>query len=199
MDAVMKRLDDEKAFPDGHLLAGDFYLFRLREFDNAEREYEAGEKAFPKSKGIYQRRRVELLALTGKNKEANDLLAQIIKENPSDNDAVQMRAALRLTTGNRDQINLAVNDLAVSGDQDPGEPLAPFGPGAGAGGARRTGRGRSAIGRGHQASAGHDCRARAAGRIYLAKGDAKALKAAEDTLKLDPGISRRTWCAPAAC
>ena len=28
--------------PSGHLLAGDFYFFRLREFDLAKQQYEAG-------------------------------------------------------------------------------------------------------------------------------------------------------------
>ena len=50
-------------------------------------------------------------------------LAQILKENPSDNDAVQMRAALRLTTGNRDQINLAVNDLQSLVTKTPENPV----------------------------------------------------------------------------
>src|SRR5579862_1736014 len=36
MDAIMQKLVDEKQFPEGHLLAGDFYFFRLREFDHAQ-------------------------------------------------------------------------------------------------------------------------------------------------------------------
>ncbi len=187
MDTTMKRLDDEKAYPEGHLLAGDFYLGRLREFDNAEREYEAGEKAFPKSKGVYQRRRVELLALTGKSKEANDLLVQIIKENPSDNDALQMRAALRLTTGNRDQINLAVNDLQSLVTKTPDNPVL------------RLDLGRALAARGELDAAVLQLEEAIKLRpdmiasrellckIYLAKNDAKALKASEDILKLDPG------------
>src|SRR5262249_16219826 len=39
------------------------------------------------------------------------LLAQILKDDPKDSDAIAMRAALLLTTGNRDQINIATNDL----------------------------------------------------------------------------------------
>jgi tetratricopeptide (TPR) repeat protein len=54
---------------------------------------------------------VEFFALTGKNRQANDLVTAILKENPKDNDGVAMRAALMLTTGNRDQINMAANDL----------------------------------------------------------------------------------------
>ncbi len=64
-------------------------------------QYEAGEKAFPKEQAIYQKRLVELLATTGKNAEANQLLAALLKDNPKDTDAIAMRAALMLTTGDR--------------------------------------------------------------------------------------------------
>ena len=43
--------------------------------------------------------------------EANQLLAEILKDNPKDSDAIAMRAALMLTTGDAAQINQAVNDL----------------------------------------------------------------------------------------
>jgi tetratricopeptide (TPR) repeat protein len=186
MDAVMQKLNNEKDFPDGHLIAGDFYLFNLREYDNAQRQYVAGEKAFPKSKGLYQRRQVELLAMTGKNKEANDLLAQISKENPNDSDAMQMRAALRVTTGNSDQINLAVNDLQSLVTKNPENHLLRF----------DLGRALAAQGKLDAAVLQLEeaikirpdmiTAREMLARIYLAKGDAKALKAAEDTLRLDP-------------
>ena len=111
MDEVMKKLQDSKAFPEGHLFAGDFYHYRLREFDPAQREYEAGMKATPKDSTQYEKRLVELFATQGKNNEANQTLATILKEDPKDSDAIAMRAALMLTTGNRDQINMAANDL----------------------------------------------------------------------------------------
>lgn len=111
MDAVIQQLSDEKKFPEGRLLAGDFYFFRLRDADSAQKQYEAGVKAFPKDKATYQKKLVELYATTGKSQQANELLATLLKDNPKDNDAISMRAALMLTTGNRDQINQAANDL----------------------------------------------------------------------------------------
>lgn len=186
MDRVMEKLNDEKTFPDGHLQAGDFYFFRLREFENAEKQYEVGEKDFPKSKGMYQKRRVELLATTGKNKEANDLLAQIIKDDPKDSDAVQMRAALMLSTGNRDQINLAVNDLQSLVTKTPDNHLLRYDLGRALAARNDLDAAllqlEEAIKIRPDMIAAHELLA----RIYLAKGDAKALKAAEDTLKLDP-------------
>jgi len=111
MEATIQRLTDEKTFPEGHLLAGDFFFYRTREYERAQREYEDGIKAFPKEKVIYQKRLVELAATIGKSADANQLLATILKQNPKDPDAIAMRAALMLQTGNRDQINLAANDL----------------------------------------------------------------------------------------
>ncbi len=110
-DAVFKAMTDEKEHPDGHLLAGDFFLFRLRDFERARAEYEAAIKAFPKDKLLYQKRLVELDSTTGDNANANQLLASVLKDNPKDSEAMAMRAALMLTTGNRDQINMAANDL----------------------------------------------------------------------------------------
>ena len=111
VDGVIRRLADEKQFPEGHLLAGDFLYFRARDFDRARAQYEAGEKAFPRDKVVYQKRLVELLTTTGRNQDANQLLATILKETPNDSDAVAMRAALMLVTGDLKQIGQAVNDL----------------------------------------------------------------------------------------
>lgn len=111
MDSVAQRLSNEKDFPEGHLLLGDFYFFRAREYDHAQQQYEAAIKALPKDKALYQKRLVELYATRGNNSEANQLLTGILKDNPKDNDAIAMRAALMLTTGNREQINMAANDL----------------------------------------------------------------------------------------
>ena len=111
MDAALNRLADEKNFPDGHLLAGDFLLFRAREFDMARKQYEIGMAAFPKERGSYQKRMVELLAIQGKSAEASQLVGDVLKENPKDSDAIGMRAALQLSSGDLAQINSAVKDL----------------------------------------------------------------------------------------
>jgi tetratricopeptide (TPR) repeat protein len=126
MDAMVARLTDEKNFPEGHLLAGDFFYFRAREYDRAQAQYEAGMKAVPKDKAVYQKRMIELYAATGKNQEANQMLADLIKENPKDSDAIAMRAALMLSTGNRDQINTAANDLQALVTKNPQNHLLRF-------------------------------------------------------------------------
>ncbi len=111
MDAALQQLTDEKRFPGGHLLAGDFFFFRAREYDRARIQYEAGAKSEPQDKVAYQKRLVELLATIGQNQDASRLLDTLLAQNPKDSDAVAMRAALLLQTGNAGQIKQASNDL----------------------------------------------------------------------------------------
>ncbi len=126
MNAVIQKATDEKTFPDGHLLAGDFFFFRAKDYEHAEEQYEAAIKAFPKDKAVYEKRLVELYSTTGRNTDANDLLAALLKDNPKDTDAIAMRAALMLTTGNRDQINMAANDLQALVTKSPKNHLLRF-------------------------------------------------------------------------
>ena len=185
-DKTMQALNDEKQYPDGHLVAGDFYFYRARETDAARTQYEAGEKAFPKEKAIYQKRLVELFATTGKNAEANQLLAEILKDNSKDSDAIAMRAALMLTTGDAAQINQAVNDLQSLVAKTPDNHLLHF----------NLARGYLAKNDGEQARLQLEAAIKLRpdfliardmlARIYLNKKDyAGALKQAEDTIAIN--------------
>ncbi len=167
-------------------MAGDFYFYRTRDFDAARAQYEAGEKAFPKDQAIYQKRLVELLATSGKNAEANQLLAAILKQNPKDTDAIAMRAALMLTTGDAAQINQAVNDLQSLVAKTPDNHLLRF----------NLARAYLAKNDVEQARLQLEAAVKLRpdflvardmlGRVYLAKKDyAKALKEAEETIALN--------------
>jgi tetratricopeptide (TPR) repeat protein len=186
LDATMARVANGKEFPEGHLLAGDFYFFRAREYEAARQQYEAGMTEHPKEKPVYQKRMVELLAATGRNSDANQLLASILKDNPKDNDALAMRAALMLQTGDAAQINQATNDLVSLVTKNPDNHLL------------RYNLARAYIAKNDLAQArlqleaaikvrpdfilAHDQLA----RIYLAKGEnAKALKETEDVLNMN--------------
>jgi len=186
MDAVMQRLTNEKTYPEGRLLAGDFYFFRLREFEHASQQYEAAIAAFPKDKALYQKRLIELYASTGKSTDANQLLATLIKENPKDSDAIAMRAALMLTTGNREQINMAANDLQALVTKTPNNHLL------------RYNLAKAFLAKGDAEGARQQLEEAVRirpdfivarellGRLYLARKEpAKALKAADDILALD--------------
>ena len=110
-EAVIRDMTNEKEHPDGHLLAGDFFFYRLHDLDRARAEYQAAMKAFPKDKAIYEKRLIEMDAKTGDVSSANGLLAGVLKDNPKDSDALGMQAALKLSSGDRNQINAAVSDF----------------------------------------------------------------------------------------
>ncbi|HEY4362536.1 MAG TPA: tetratricopeptide repeat protein [Bryobacteraceae bacterium] len=183
MEAVMQRLTDDKQFPGGRLMVGDFFFFRLREYARAQKEYEAALVALPKDKVTFQKRLVELFATTGNNAGANELLATLLKDNPKDGEALEMRAALMLSTGNRDQVLQAANDLQSLVTKTPENHILRFN------------YARALIAKGDLA--GGQLQLEEAvklrpdfvvarellSRVYLAQGDnGKALKAAEDTL-----------------
>jgi tetratricopeptide (TPR) repeat protein len=186
MEATINQLGDEKKYPEGRLMAGDFYYFRLRDTDNAKAQFEAGIKAFPKAKATYQKRLVEVYVATGKNQQANDMLAAVLKDNPKDSDAIAMRASMMLTTGNRDQINMAANDLQTLVSKSPQNHLYHFNLARALivkgdlDGARL--QLEEAIKIRSDFTAGRIM----LGRLYMAKGDAaRALKEAEGVLGID--------------
>jgi tetratricopeptide (TPR) repeat protein len=186
VDAVLLRLEDDKQYPEGRLLAGDFLYFRARDFERARAQYEAGEKAFPKDRLLYQKRIVELLTTAGRNQEANQLLATILKETPNDADAVAMRAALMLVTGDLKQINQAVEDLQSLVAKAPDNHLLRFNLARAYAAKNDQEQSRlqleAAIKIRPDFVLAHDMLA----RIYFNKGDySKALKEADDTITLN--------------
>ena len=186
VDGVMRRLGDEKQFPEGHLLAGDFLFFRARDFDRARAQYEAGEKASPRDKMVYQKRLVELLTVTGRNQDANQLLATILKETPNDSDAVAMRAAMMLVTGDLKQINQAVNDLQSLVAKTPDNHLLRFNLARAYLAKNDVEQARLQLEAAIKSRPDFILARDMLGRIYLNKGDyGKALKEADETIALN--------------
>ncbi len=187
MDAAMRTLTDEKTYPEGHLLAGDFFFFRAREWDHAEDQYNAGMKAFPKDKAIYQKRLVELYAnQTAKRREANDMLAAILKDNPKDSDAIAMRAALQLQTGDLEQINMAANDLQSLVTKNPKNHLLRFNLARALLAKNQIDAARIQLEEAVRLRPDFVMARQTLTRIYLLKGDfGKALKGSEDMIALD--------------
>lgn len=113
MEKVISDLTANKTdFPLANFYAGDFFL-RLREYDRAKQYYQQGvdENKDLKTKIEYQKRLVELLTLQGKPTEASQYVDAILKEDPKNSDGIALRASLMLQTGNREQVQMAVNDL----------------------------------------------------------------------------------------
>jgi tetratricopeptide (TPR) repeat protein len=187
MDAVIRTMTDEKQFPDGHLMAGDFYFFRLREFELAKQQYEAGVAALPKDKDVYQKRLVELYATTGSNAEANRLVDVLLKQNPKDTDAIAMRAALLLTSGKKEQVDQAATDLQGLVSKNPNNYLLRFNYARALVAQNKLEPARLQLEDAIKERTDFVAARELLARIYLVKPDAaKALQAADDLLQYDP-------------
>lgn len=110
--ALQDMIADPKTFPMAHLSVGKFFA-RLADFDRARREFEAGIAATPKDKSIYQKNIVELLAAQGKYADAMVIINDVLKEDPKDSVALELRSALGVQSGDPKQINTAVSDLQM--------------------------------------------------------------------------------------
>jgi tetratricopeptide (TPR) repeat protein len=126
MEATLKRIiDNSKDFPTGRLTVGAFFV-RMRDYGRAQQEFDEGIKADPKNKTLYQKATVETLVLQGKDKEASELINEVLKQDPKDSEAISMRSALLLKSGSPDQIKQAVGDLQGLVSRNPGNASSHF-------------------------------------------------------------------------
>ncbi|MEO7143336.1 MAG: tetratricopeptide repeat protein [Bryobacteraceae bacterium] len=124
--ATLQRvLADPKEFPMGHAMVGDFY-FRTRNFDGASQQYREGIEAAGKDKGLYQKRMVQVLLVRDKKTDAAQLVNAILKDNPKDAEAIEMRSALQLQTGNPQQVQMAIDNLQSLVQKSPDSPALRF-------------------------------------------------------------------------
>ena len=96
-----------KDFPQAYQAVGDFYL-RMGSNDDAIRAYREGIEKDPSRKATYQKHIIESLMRQGKREEAAEVNAEILKADPSDNDAHGLSATLLLDKGD---INRALTEL----------------------------------------------------------------------------------------
>jgi tetratricopeptide (TPR) repeat protein len=123
MMAVLQRLSsNQKDFPQADLMVGDFFL-RVRDLDSAAAHYNEGVKRNPKEKHTYQKRLIEVLVKQNKKDEAHKLVTEILNEDPKDPEAIAIRASLSLLTGNREQLQSAIDDLQTVVGRLPENPV----------------------------------------------------------------------------
>ena len=122
MNTLRSITSNDKDFPKGHLQVGDFFL-RIREFDLAAQTYQQGAQRHDKEKSVYQKRLVEVLVKQNKKDEANQLVAEILKADPKDNEAIAIRASLSLLTGTKEELQSAINDLQTVISRMPENPV----------------------------------------------------------------------------
>lgn len=111
MTAVLNRLSSNPTdFPKANIAVGDFYL-RARDLDSALKQYQEGAQRGGTDKATYQKRMVEVLVKQNKRQEAQQLVADILKQDPKDPEAIAMRASLTLLAGSKEQLQSAITDL----------------------------------------------------------------------------------------
>jgi tetratricopeptide (TPR) repeat protein len=107
---VQKLLDDHADFPDGRLLAGDFYNSVGRPAE-ALMEYQQGTQAKPKDESPYQKRIANILAGQRKWAEALQELNATLKNKPDDQEAKLARALIWLDEGKPENLDPAIAEL----------------------------------------------------------------------------------------
>jgi tetratricopeptide (TPR) repeat protein len=111
-----------KEFEQAYLTVGDFYL-RMGDGDSAIHEYREGMAKDLKRKAAYEKRIIEVLMRQGKRTEAADLNAQILKDDPTDNDARGLAATFMLDKGD---VARALSELQAVVTHSPDNPVAQF-------------------------------------------------------------------------
>jgi len=122
--AALNRLTgDPKKYPQGHLLAGDYFA-STRDFASAVQEYQLGEKSDPKNKRMYQKREAAGLTDGSKFAEAATLVTKLLKDDPTDAEAAAIHASLVMQMGpNRDQIKAVIAELQPLVNRNSSKPL----------------------------------------------------------------------------
>lgn len=111
-------LDNTKEFPNAYQKVGDF-IMRTRDFERARGLYEQGMKAVPAEKLEFQKHIIEALAAAGKSKDAMALAEQMLTENKDNADLRAIRAALILQSGDKGQLQRAVDDFVSALQKNP--------------------------------------------------------------------------------
>ena len=110
LNTLSQLTSDSKKYPNGRMLVGDFY-YAMKDFDHAIEQYRAGEKENPKQKNVYRKKLAEALTVRGRSDEAATVVAELIKDNPSDPETIAMNASLLLQSADRKQADGIISQL----------------------------------------------------------------------------------------
>jgi tetratricopeptide (TPR) repeat protein len=120
MDATISKLDVASDFPNGRLIAGDFYLSVGRP-DPALQQFNAGLASASKDRNTYRKRIIPILAAQKKWPETYQLIAAALKDQPSDEELALMRALAWLDEGKPENLDKAVAELKKQADKKPND------------------------------------------------------------------------------
>jgi tetratricopeptide (TPR) repeat protein len=121
MNATLQRLRDGRAtLPGARMGLGDFY-FAHKSYDQAFQTYELAAREDSKNEVAYRKKIEALLVAQGKNDEAQTEIEKILKRNPQDSDALLLKAAFDMKSGQKAKVSDAANiykDLSTERPND---------------------------------------------------------------------------------
>src|SRR6185503_11849889 len=101
MAAILQKLQDNpRDFPNGKMIAGDFYALS-KQFDEATKLFEEGIRNDPARRFEYLKRLSNIQQQQGKREEALRTVAEILKINPTDDSSLGIQASLLRQSGKR--------------------------------------------------------------------------------------------------
>jgi|HigsolmetaAR201D_1030396.scaffolds.fasta_scaffold08766_2 Flp pilus assembly protein TadD, contains TPR repeats len=108
-ETLERILRKPKEFPKGHLMAGNFYT-DLGRFESALQHFEAGMKQAPADRLSYMKRIAWVYTRQNQREKAEQMLAEVLKQAPDDEEALLLRANLSLASGDRERLKAAAAD-----------------------------------------------------------------------------------------
>jgi tetratricopeptide (TPR) repeat protein len=118
LDVLNQMKGYAKEWDQAYLTVGTFYL-RMGDGDAAIREYKEGMAKDPKRKALYQKGVIEVLMHQGKKSEAAAVNAEILKDNPKDNDARGLSATFLLDKGDVAKALAELQAVVTASPQNP--------------------------------------------------------------------------------
>jgi tetratricopeptide (TPR) repeat protein len=106
---IARIVADESRFPNGPMIAGDFYL-RSGFFDLAEQAYKKGLER-SRQRRLYEKKLVEAMLVQGRKREALEITERLLQEDGDDAQAQALRAMLRLQGATRADLEAAISEL----------------------------------------------------------------------------------------
>ena len=106
-------------FHQAYAVSGELYL-KLGDFRQAIREYQQGIAKFPKDKPHYQRLIIEALVSGNRRDEAEATNDAVLKENPTDADALARRAGFLVDKGDAEK---SIRELKAMLERAPNNPV----------------------------------------------------------------------------
>jgi tetratricopeptide (TPR) repeat protein len=194
VDATIATLIARPAdFPDGRLVAGDFYIADGKP-DVALQHFTAGlGSASAANRNTYRKRMVAVLASQKKWPEVYQQIDAILKDKPDDDDAKLMRALTWLDEGNAENLDRAITDLQALSKKRPNDAALHFQTG------NALARKKDQAGALREWTAAAQANREylparyAMAQLYLTRGDAaQALKVSEEILAIAPREAQAT-------